>query len=68
MSSNSNTIEKLDSGNYLNWKLRIKLILTKEDHWDIVNGDELHPSLKGNEKEGESSKTSEALAAWVKKD
>ena len=53
MSSNSTTIEKLHSGNYLNWKLHIELILTKEDNWDITNGNEPAPSSKGKGKETE---------------
>jgi hypothetical protein len=64
-----NSIEKLHSTNYQTWKLKIELILTREDTWDIVTGDEPPPSDKGKEKEGsESSKKTDTFAAWQKKD
>ena len=78
--SSVNAFEKLNSANYLNWKLRIELILTKEDHWDIVIGDEPFPSVsisastKGKERdeddqnEGATSKLSDAQLAWRKRD
>src|SRR4051812_30130034 len=62
-----NTIEKLNPGNYQTWKLKIELILTREDTWDVVTGDKPSPTKKEKEKEGESSKT-DAFAVWRKKD
>jgi hypothetical protein len=64
MSSSNVTIEKLDGNNFHNWKLKMKMILIREDLWEIVNGESECPaSNSGKEKEGEPT-----VKAWTKND
>jgi len=56
-------IEKLDGTNFHTWKLKIKMILIREDVWDVVNGETPAPA-SSSEKEGSTT----ALKTWKKTD
>jgi len=62
MSSNI-AIEKLDGTNFHTWKMKMKMILIREDVWDTVNG-ETSALASGSNKEDSAT----ALKAWKKAD
>src|SRR4051794_21283689 len=64
MSSSNITIEKLDGNNFHTWKLKMKMILIREDLWEIVNGETESPASSSG-KEKESTATTKT---WQKSD